>query len=351
MALTEAEELELLSLERQRSAGAGFASKAWDALAVPEQKSREGLNMIANAIPSKEPGSQVKSAGYYDPSDPEYGKMITPPPMYDALVNAPKIAAETLAEVAPSFINRTAILAGGAGAGARLLGKVPGMSKVTGAIGSAGKWLGEQGEAQSGLANKTPGALAATVEDPLLPLRPGRTASQKAYDASKNAGNAIRDEFRKIPKSDDLVLKTLDEIDKGGVSTQEALVARRALDDTKRSWSAEFFRYAREKLDTIAKQDFAGADAAHQRAVMSESLRSLASLNKNGTPSILRNIISVLKPALAPVYMPAAQAAIASGVGVVGKAGAAATRSPMSSAAVSGLADQISKLFHGGRSK
>src|SRR3990167_9704316 len=71
----------------------GFFGKAYDVLSIPEQKSKEGLEMIAESIPSAEPtGNAIK----------------------DIALNTPRIAVETLAEVAPSFISPESIIASGA---------------------------------------------------------------------------------------------------------------------------------------------------------------------------------------------------------------------------------------------
>lgn len=195
-------------------------------------------------------------------------------------------------------------------------------------VNAVGRWIGTQAERFSGLAHKQPGVLAAAVEDPGLMFGPGRSSSQKSYDAAKNAGNTLRNEFKTIETKPELVSQTLEALDNRGITTQEALAARKALDKTKNHWSEEFYSYAREKLDRVAKQDFMGADAEHTRALQSEALRNPGSINKDATPAVVRNTLSMLQPQFAPLFSPAVQGLTASGIGVGKKAAEAALRNP-----------------------
>ena len=89
-------------------------SLGWESLKKPEELSREGLGMMANAVPSVEPT----------------GKMFR-----DVALNTPKILAESVAEFAPSFVSREAIALGGLGKGLQMASKVPLFQKGASAVG------------------------------------------------------------------------------------------------------------------------------------------------------------------------------------------------------------------------
>lgn len=100
-----------------------MVNRAWEALKIPEQKSREGLTMIASAIP--------KNIG--SPTGEPTGNMFR-----DIAAGTPRILADTLAEVAPSFVSRAAITTAGAGAAAKGLASAPLFQKGAAALGKAG---------------------------------------------------------------------------------------------------------------------------------------------------------------------------------------------------------------------
>src|SRR3990167_10957658 len=82
----------------------GLPSKIWDSLKIPEQKSREGLEMITNAItPSM--------------TDIEAGKV-------GKAGMAARAGMEALSEVAPSFVSRGAMLTAGGVKGGELAAPV-----------------------------------------------------------------------------------------------------------------------------------------------------------------------------------------------------------------------------------
>src|SRR3990167_949854 len=135
------------------------------ALALPELKSRQGLEMLTEKItPSRE--------------DIESGK-----------VGIPGIAArttgETLSEGAPSFFFPLSIISGGISSG---------LTVAKPALKSIGKFTGKTLESTSGLAYKTPGVLEEVVKNPKLFFGKGIEKARGAYKALKNE-SAIRPEL------------------------------------------------------------------------------------------------------------------------------------------------------------
>ena len=93
---TEKEEFEFrLRLEKEQGSvkQPGLLGKAWNALDIPAEKSREGLDLLAGMVPSAEPTGNV---------------------VRDVAMNIPRVMAESVAETAPGFINRESILTAGA---------------------------------------------------------------------------------------------------------------------------------------------------------------------------------------------------------------------------------------------
>lgn len=330
MALSETEELELLQLERDRSGGSngpaanthppeqepetqglfrtsiGENSGWLKAARTPAKLSREGLKMITDKIPD----AQNQSVGL------------------NILHNTPKMLGEIGSELSASMLDPETLITEGA-----MKGLQAAAPYVAPPIKAAGRWLGSQAEKFSGLAHKTPGVLARATEDSGLMFGPGTAKVSDVYEGAKNLGNSIRPEFKALQQPQDVVLETLGALDSGGITDQEALYARKMLDQTKHKWADEFYQASREKLDHIAKQSFSGADSAYERAVRSEALRNAGSINKNGTTSVLRDAATLYKPLLAPAFSPIVQGGIATATGVGSKALGVAVDNP----AMSGL--------------
>src|ERR1019366_9700998 len=81
------------TLDQPEQKKKGLIGKGWDFLQKPEQMSRQGLQQIAGMIPE--------------------GKITGNLPM-DVLRGTPRIAANTMAEAAPGFVSRGALLTAGA---------------------------------------------------------------------------------------------------------------------------------------------------------------------------------------------------------------------------------------------
>ena len=132
----------------------GLLKRGWNALAIPEQKSREGLQMLANMLPE---AGQSRSAAL------NFAK------------GTPRALAETVAQAAPGFISRGSILTAGA---AKL---AQGLAPLAGAI---GKGLGGQAESVSGA---LPGSITRAFKDPTLMFAKARGAASELYQAAKKA--------------------------------------------------------------------------------------------------------------------------------------------------------------------
>jgi len=327
--LTQEQELELLLLEREirRRQGkalnqdeeASLASQVFEALKRPEELSREGLKMIADSTPSLDPTGNLT---------------------IDLLANVPKITMETLAEVAPSFISRGAILTAGA---------LRGGKAIAPAIKTIGKGIAGQAEQLSGLGFKTPGVLSQAAKDPTLILGKGTQKAGQAFRKILDKGQ-IRSELGRSLDKKDLVREALKFADEGTLTAEEALLARRTLDQIRKTVPESTFTDVRNVFDKIAKTKTAKADVDFSRAVKSEALRNIFPQNKLGGASAFKLGIGAglggglgfINPALATLsagsLSPAAQGIIATALGLGAKGGSMLARTPIQSgSAISGL--------------
>ena len=258
--------------------------KGWDALAVPEQMSREGLTKIAEAIPG---GEQVGT-----------GPVGT-------ISNAAKAGTEALAQVAPGFVSRGAIATAGALRGAKAA--VPLVKAV-------GEGLASGAESLSGLEYKTPGVLKQAYNDASLIFGKGKQAAGKLYNNVLDKTN-VRPIFKQLMSKMELLKQAEDIAKQGGLSPEEALIARRVLDSEKRNIPEYAFRETRTLFDKIAKAASSEADTGYSRAVKSEALRQPFPTNKLGGTSVIKTGLQALSPK-AWVMSPLAQGATATGLGI-----------------------------------
>lgn len=310
MALTQDEEFELLSLERERAMAAGGTSssvpkekgiiqKGWDVLAIPEKMSREGLTKIAEAIPSAD---------------------MTGNTLRDVSLNAPKAIAETLSETAPSFVSRSSIATPVILKGLKIAAPV---------LKTAGAGIAKQAEQLSGLEHKTPGVLVEAANDPTLLFGKGVKRAGELFDQLVDKGR-IRKDFAKPLTNKKIIEIGMDAVDNGTLTSEEALIVRRALDATKKKLGSYGYKTSRDLVDTVAKEKSSEADAAFSRAIKSESLRNILPQNKTGGASRLASTLGggamvgfgSINPlaALAPTILsPVAQGSVASLLGLLAK--------------------------------
>lgn len=309
----------------------GLLGQAWQDLKIPEEKSREGLKMITD--------TGVKAQNWLaNKTGLPIGTEPTGNVARDLAANTPRILGETLTKVAPGFVSRGAIVTAGL---------LRGGGKVAGLLKPAANAVAQAGEDLSGLSNvpvKTPGLLREAYQDPGLFLAPG---AQEAGSLYGNTTNNIRAQLKYTSGPLDFVEKAMEYANNGSLTTDEALAARQELDGIKNSVSGAFYRNARGVLDYIAKQDYSGADEAYVRGLKADALRSFSGINKNGSPSVARSLITMLNPKTAIAYTPAVQAAIASGAGLAAKGGAAMTQEMPSVAAGYGIGDYLGDVLSG----
>lgn len=288
-----------------------FMSKASDLLSLPERKSREGLGMISNLIPSFEPTGNTAR---------------------DILLNTPKIAAETLKETAPSFVSPASILTQGMMSGGKAALPI---------IKPAAKFIGKTAEEISGLRYKNPDILTKAFEEPSLIFGKGLEKAREEYAKVSGVDPKIREKFKLMLDKMDFIKEALRAGKKGTLTADEALEARKTLDSVKKNVSGTAFRAYRDKFDVIAKTKFAEVDKIFARAIKSEALRTLAPINKGGSPSIFKvGVAGATIPSVLPLTSPLVQGILASGLGagykIVKKLGSSAKAIP----AIKGVLDK-----------
>lgn len=233
--------------------------KAWDMLNVPSQMSSRGLQGLAGMVPQPEPTGNL--------------------PM-DLIKGTPKIAADTLAEAAPSFINRTSMLLGGAAKAAKAV------SPLARAVGSG---VANQAEQITG---SVPGSVKAAFNDPTLIFAKGKKAASPLYEAAKTS--EVAKQLSKIPEKDKFIQVADDLADKGVLPPESALEGRKIADKLLSKGGGKFqedyLRGLRNKFDEIAKsnENIAKADPMFNRGRMAESLRNLMPQNKHGGASAFK---------------------------------------------------------------
>jgi hypothetical protein len=163
----------------------GLMGKVWNDLKIPEQMSRSGLNQLAGMVPQ--------------------GNVTGNLPM-DILRGTPKIAADTLAQVAPGFVSRGAIATAGAAKGVQAAGEIPGVSS---GLGLAGRSLANIMEKIIGIPAKNTEAL---FQNPSAMITaPTEAKVSAAYNASEVPGN---------------ITPTLENIVQDGTATSRSIVKR-----------------------------------------------------------------------------------------------------------------------------
>lgn len=313
---------------REKQPPKGFLGKASDLLDKPEQLAREGLGVIAGAVPSFDLTKAPDAKSEFTRNLIQAGKLVG---------NVPKLAAETLAETAPEFISKEAILTGGALKGAKAAAP---------AIKAVGRAIGSGAERLSGLSNRAQGVLAETTANPRLLFKPGIEKARKAFETAKE-GLAIRPELASIKSISSFVTKAVDLAKQGLINPLEALEARKALGAIKNRVSPVFFRQAREALDTVAKTKFSGPDKAFQEAVKADALRRFFPVGKLGDISQVRTIGGAALGGLKGVagLSPIVQGTTASGIGAARIAARPFIQNPRLGVGAVGATSRLRELF------
>jgi hypothetical protein len=286
--LSETEELELLQLQKQKatSAGPSMMQRGWDALKRPEQMSRQGLGQLAAMVPE--------------------GKITGNLPM-DLLRGSPRIAANTLAEAAPGFISRGAIMGSGALAGLKGLSFLP---KVRAAAGE----LAGQFESAAG---SPKGTLARGFESAKNFFGPGRKSASPLYESARPF--TVHPELQDVFENKQMIEKSMELAKKGQLSPFEAFNARRGIDKLmgKSGYSEDMLHQMRQMFDEIVKTDpkLAAGDVQYAGGMKNEALRGFLPKNKYGTTSAFKTGIMAGVPGAAAVLSPIVQGAVATALG------------------------------------
>ena len=116
-------------------------------------------------------------------------------------------------------------------------------------------------------------------------------------------------------------------------------MARRALDEAKKSMPSYSYRETRQLFDKIAKTISKEADAAFTKAVKTDAIRNLFPTNKSGGTSIFKSVLGSIAGLVPLAAMsPVVQGAVATGIGAASRvlsANAAATKAAASLTALS----------------
>ena len=218
-------------------------------------------------------------------------------------------------------------MAGNEAAGAAIGAAMPAVNAVAGTV-------GEGLEGLSGLEYKTPGILRQAANDASILFGPGKKAAGAAYETIKDDLN-VRPAMLTGTSAKELVDLGKYALEQGDLSPQEAIIARRALDDKFGSIPATTANYLRPKFDAVAKTISAEADAGFKKAIKSEALRKILAINKGGGTSIAKFFLGELTDkSLNVVASPIVQGAAATATGLAGRA-IEATPSYLRGAAVS----------------
>lgn len=210
----------------------------------------------------------------------------------DLLRGTPRIAANTLAQAAPGFVSRGALLTAGA---------MP-LAKGLGAAAEAvGPGVANQLESLSGM---KPGLLGKAFRDPSLIFSKIPQEARDAYQASAEFARRTSPEVAGTARPLQLVMKLLSKAKSGMIGQDEALAGRKAIDQLweSKTITEDFKNMARGTFDTIAKTspDIKGADTAFSRGKQAAGLRQLFPQNKYGGTSAFKTAIMAGLNAMGP---------------------------------------------------
>lgn len=300
-----------------------FLNRFWKLLGLPERKAREGLGQLADFVPNPEPvGKEGVIAKTARRIFPIATSVVPEGALGDVARGAPKVVAESMAEVAPSFVDRAAITT--AGASNAIKAGMP-------VIKLAGKGLAKIG-AVSGVGSKT---LEAVAANPNILFAKGIEAANELYKKVPETKGLFDIKSIKNPKH---MIETAEKLaDKKLLSPDNALEARKALDMfyESKAITPSAYRRTREIFSGVAKKSkkIAKADKARAVASIAERARSPFPLNKDGSVSSLKSTVmsvaggaALAHPALLPVsaltMSPLVQSFIAAGLGTGARAAA-----------------------------
>lgn len=326
----------------------GLIKKTWEALGIPEKMALQlleptrPLSTREGTITPSIPQTLMSGAPrVLEESARDIGKVLTK--TRGPGKNIPIAPSPNFNDVIAGFVSPENILTAGALEGIQLAKPA---IRATGGLAAKGL------EAISGLEYKTPGVLAEAAKDSSLIRAGGKKAASLIYEANKKVGGEVRAQLMKISGKKEFVEKAAQFAEKGKLSPIEALEARKELDSIKKTVTGEFFRTTREKFDKVAKTAFEKGDAAYQRAVKAEALRSPLPLNKSGGTSIMKTTLaSLAKAPILPLASPLVQGVAATGVGMASRAAAPLINNPVIGAAALNALNQTRKVLTEAKAK
>lgn len=249
--------------------GKPLGQQLWKGLEVPEKMAKRGLGTISSNIPQIQ-NSIAQKTGLPIGTQPT-GNLPA-----DIARNIPRIAGETLAEAAPPFVSRASILTSGI---------APMIGAVGRGLAPVGRGIASGLEDWSGIGSK--GALGKAAKDASLIFARIPDSARKAYQAGNEA--ISQSPLSKIPSPLKMVQVAMKMAQRGKLSPEEALEARKGVDQLWKSNSITqaFKNSSRKVLDAVVKgdEDLAGADRAFSRGKTAASLRSLVPKNIGGRGS------------------------------------------------------------------
>ena len=303
--------------------GTSPVGAAWNALTIPEQKAREGLNVVAKMVTPKQ--------------------AVTGNVVRDVVANAPKIAAESLAEVAPEFVSRESILTAG------LLG---GLKVAKPLVKTVGPMVARNAEALSGLEHKTPGVLIDAAKSAKVLFGKSSKAAKPFYEAAKQTLPREANIFKGIVKPEKIYERARDFVAQGGkLEPVEAFIARKAASKMIKSgkfMNDELVPFV-EEMNAIAKSNelIRKGDALHAAGKKSEAIRNLLPLNKSGGASTFKTMLgATLKGASSVGAMsPLVQGTVATGLGVAARTAAPFVNNPALTTIGKVLTEEIARQY------
>lgn len=302
-------------------------------LKAPEKMSREGLSQIAEMTPES------------------IGGPMTGNRFADVARGTPKVIAETLAETAPEFVSKAAMLTAGAAKAAKV-GAPLAKAVIRG--------FGKQAEQISGAA---PGSLEAAYKDSTLIFDRSKKAASPLYEAGKAEIPKGTNLFDGMYKPEQIVDAAKEYMAKGGkLEAPEALMYRKAIDSLLKSkrYIKDALLADREVADAIVKtsENLSKADSTFKRGIMAESLRNIVPQNKYGGASAFKmgimtalegmarsgNTGKVAARLIGASISPAVQGVTATGAGLVGRYGVAPlANTPRAAASATAVLDNLAK--------
>lgn len=295
-------ELARRELARRGKAGApskpGVLKRGWEALKIPEQKSRQGLEMLSDVL---KPNPEIT------------GNLAR-----DILMNYPSVEAKIASKAAPPFISRGSLVTAGLAPAFKVAGK---------ALAPVGKTIASSLEDWAGI--RPEGSLQTAANDASLIFSKGKNAASKYYKALQE-DIETSPLLNKYPENKGLVKAAYREAQAGRLSEGEALEARKAADELKKSRGINktWLATRRKVFDQIAKQssDVTQGDVAYKRGLMAEALRSPFPKNIGGRASPFKvgealalAHLGPLGKVLGALFSPLALGSLATAGGVAGR--------------------------------